>query len=138
MLPPLKRPSPLYNDRPAPPPVCTPSPFTKPEVADDETGNGIAPICGGGGGQAAERWTKELSLPGAVPLTARKSPSLDVDSGDDEFDLSCDAATAAAAAAVLDEDDVPDGHGLPSLTSTGTATRFGGELTAADELFCWS
>ena len=56
-----------------------------------------------------------------------------MDSGVDELDLSCDAA----AAAVFDvEVEVPAGHGLPSLTSTGTATRFRGELTLADELLC--
>jgi len=55
-----------------------------------------------------------------------------MDSGVDELDLSCDAA-----AAVFDvEVEVPAGHGLPSLTSTGTATRFRGELTLADELVC--
>jgi len=54
-----------------------------------------------------------------------------MDSGVDELDLSCDASVAAAGAG-LDED---EGHGLPSLTSTGTATRFGGD----EELFCaWS
>jgi len=59
-----------------------------------------------------------------------------MDSGVDEPDLSCDPPPAAAA--VLDDVEVPVGHGLPSLTSTGTATRFGGELTAVDELVCWS
>jgi len=124
----VKQPSPVCNDKPEPLPDCTP--FTKPEAADDEAGNGIAP------GQAAERCANELGLPVVVPLMARKSPSLDIDSGVDELDLSCDAA--AAAAAVLDEVAVPTGHGLPSLTSTGTATRFGGELMAVDELLCWS
>jgi len=137
MLPPAKQPSPPCNDRPDPLPDCTPMPFTKPEVADDdETGNGIPPICGGGG-QAAERYANEFGLPEVVPLTARKSPpSLDMDSGVDELDLSCDGAAAAAA---LDVVEVPAEHDFPSLTSTGTATRFGGELTvAADELVCCS
>jgi len=43
----------------------------------------------------------------------------------DEPDLSWDPA--AAAAAVLDAVEVPAGHGLPSLTSTGTTTRLAGE-----------
>jgi len=69
MLPPVKQPSPPCSDRPEPPPDCTP--FTRPEVADDETGNGIPPICGGGGGQAVERCANELGLPELVPLMAR-------------------------------------------------------------------
>jgi len=91
MLPPANRPRPPCSDRPEPGPGCTHTPFTRPELTDDDTGNDMAPICGGGGGggQAAERCANGIGLPGAVaPLTALKSPSLEVDSGVDEFDLS--------------------------------------------------